>query len=79
MVKLNIININEFLKIVNQCEEPVLMYLEHGKKESICRNFAIQQDLLRKHKKNKNILPITLDIPNTKDYMRIIFFYLDDC
>lgn len=76
MIRLNILNMNEFLQTVNGC---VNVMSSDGRKEDINKQYAIQNELLKKYRENKNSLHLSLDIPNSTDYMNIVFYYLGDC
>jgi hypothetical protein len=78
MVKLNIFNMKNFLETVNGCSGPVNLLCSNGRKENI-KEYGIQNGLLQKHKKNKGCLRLSLDMPNPKDYLRIVYFTVGDC
>lgn len=71
-IKLRILNIKEFLKIVN------IIY-PNGSKENINSQYCIQKELRDEYYKNKNILNLYLNIPTFKDYLSIINYYIGDC
>ncbi|VBB08214.1 Hypothetical protein LUCI_3483 [Lucifera butyrica] len=79
MIKLNIFNMDEFLKVVNECIGPVNMLSANGKKININKNETAKLDLERKHAVNGNSLLLCLDIPEAKDYLNIVFFSIGDC
>lgn len=79
MIKLNILNMDRFLQAVNECNGTVNRMYPNGNKEDINNNNEIQNGLLMQHKKNKNFLPLYLDIPNGKDYLKIVYYYIGDC
>lgn len=79
MIKLNILNLKKFLEVVNECAGGVMMHCTDGKKVNISRQYAIQNKLQEQYRENKNCLPITLSIPNPKDYMNIVSYYAGDC
>lgn len=79
MIRLNILNMNEFLQTVNACNGCVNVMSSDGRKEDINKQYAIQNELLKKYRENKNSLHLSLDIPNSTDYMNIVFYYLGDC
>lgn len=79
MMKLNILNMKNFLEIVNKCKSEVHIICPDGEKLNINRQLTIQNKLLEKYRANKNSLLLTLDIPNPQDYMRIVFYYTGDC
>ncbi len=79
MVKLNILNLKNFLNTVNACTGKVNMLCPDGKKVNINDEERVQDNLWRQYRQNKNCLPLTLEISNPKDYMSIISYYAGDC
>ncbi len=79
MVKLNILNLKNFLDTVNDCTGKVNMLCPDGKKVNINGEEKVQDDLWRQYRQNKNCLPLALEIPNPKDYMSIVSYYAGDC
>ena len=79
MIKLNILNMKNFLETVNTCKGEVNMLCPDGKRLNISRQYAIQNELQKEYKANKNCLQFTLDIPNPQDYMSIVSYYAGDC
>ena len=71
MIKLNILNMKNFLGTVNSCSGKVNMLCPDGKK--------IQDSLWRQYFQNKNCLCLILEIPNPTDYMNIVSYYAGDC
>ena len=78
-VKLNILNMENFLDTVNACIGKVYMLCPNGKKQNINGEEKIQDSLLRQYFQNKNCLRLILEIPNPTDYMNIISYYAGDC
>lgn len=68
MVKLNILDMKNFIKTVNSCTGKVHMLCPDGKKVNINRERIIQNDLWEMYYRNKNCLRLALEIPNSKDY-----------
>jgi len=80
MIRLNILkNMDGFLQAVNECDGPVNLLGPDGRKENMNQQYGIQNELLQKYKENKNYLRLSLDIPTTKDYMKIVFFSIGEC
>lgn len=79
MIKLNILNMKNFLETVNMCKDEVNMLCPDGKWLNISRQYTIQKDLLEQYKANKNCLRLTVDIPAPQDYMSIVSYYAGDC
>lgn len=79
MMKLNIINMESFLKTVNQCVGAVYLVSQGGQKRDINESYRIQAELLEKFEKNHRFLPITVEVSNPKDYMNIVCHYVAAC
>ncbi len=79
MIKLNIMNMKEFLNTVNACKDPVFLIRHGGEKVNIKGQKKVQNELLEKYRKNKNCLQICLEISNCADYMDIVSYYAGDC
>lgn len=79
MVKINIIDMKSFLQTVNECSGAVNLLHPDGSKKNINKQYGIQNELLKAHRKNKDWLRLSLDIPVRKDYLRIVYFTIGDC
>lgn len=79
MIKLNILNMKNFLQTVNECSGMVNLLYPDGRKENINKQYGIQNQLLQKYRENKNYLSLSLDIPTPKDYISIVSYYAGDC
>lgn len=79
MMKLNILNMKNFLKVVNECRDEVRVILSDGQKKNIRGHYAMQDLLLKEFEKNKGSLKIILEVVNPKDYMSIVSYYAGDC
>lgn len=79
MMKLNILNMKNFLNVVNECRDEVRVILPDGKKKNIRNHYVMQGVLLIEFEKNKGCLKITLEVVNPKDYMSIVSYYAGDC
>jgi hypothetical protein len=79
MIKLNILNMKNFLQTVNECSGKVNLLHPDGRKENINKQYGIQNELLQKYRENKYCLPLSLDIPTPKDYISIVSYYAGDC
>ena len=78
IVKLNIFNIDNFFKTINECRDTINLLHQNMKRETLNKQYGIQDELLKKHRKNKNFLKLSLDIANPKDYMDIVLFTIRD-
>ena len=79
MVKLNIVNMNQFLNIVNNSAGTVRLLYPDGRKEPLNHQYTLQRSLRQRHLEAKRSLRLTLEIPNPKDYMKIVLFSIGDC
>ena len=79
VIKLNILNMENFLDTVNACTDKVCMLCPNGKKQNINGEEKIQDNLWRQYFQNKNCLRLILEIPNPTDYMNIVSYYAGDC
>lgn len=78
MIKLNILNVNEFLDTLNQCSGPVEMIRPDGTKANICRSLGAQALLREEFHANKGVLPLSLTFTEPKDYFKIVNYYIGD-
>ncbi len=67
-----------FLQVINECRGAINLLTQGNKRENINGQYGIQSELLKKYKKNKNFLQLSLDIANLKDYTDIVFFTIAD-
>lgn len=79
MIKLNILDLNDFLHVVNECEGAVNLLYPGGKRENINKEYVAQNELRRTFKENKNYMRLSLDIPSPNDYMSIVFHHIRNC
>lgn len=79
VIKLNILDLKNFLNVVNSCTGKVNMLCPDGKKMNINREEKVQNGLWRQYRQNKNSLRLVLEIPIPKDYMSIVSYYAGDC
>ena len=79
VVKLNILNMENFLDTVNACIGKIYMLCPNGKKQNIKGEEKIQDSLWQQYFQNKNCLCLILEIPNPTDYMNIVSYYAGDC
>lgn len=79
MIKLRILNMKEFLKTVNECTGPVYVIDSSGRKENMNRDYVVQRRIQESYRGNKNMVVLSLDIPVSGDYFRIVNYYAGDC
>ena len=79
MMKLNILNMERFLDVVNSCEGAVYQIGPDGSRTDLRRAYRLQDDLRAQYRKNRGELPLTLVVPNGRDYLRVVYYYAGDC
>lgn len=79
MIKVNIFNVKDFFKTVNQGTGRVMMLSSGGTKTNIARQDAVQQRLQEQYLENGKCLPLTLEFDNPKDFMSVVSYYAGDC
>ena len=79
MIKLKILNMKNFLKVVNHCKGRVFVVEPDGIKTDINGRFTVQKSLNEQFLKNKKYLPLTLDFDNPRDYQDVVSYYAGDC
>ena len=79
MMKLNILNMERFLDVVNSCEGTVYQIGPDGSRTDLRRAYRLQDDLRAQYRKNRGELPLTLVVPNGRDYLRVVYYYAGDC
>lgn len=78
MIKLNILNLKNFLRVVDQCSGRVLSLSADGSKTDI-REDSVQHKLKELYIKNGKCLPLTLEFDEPGDYMDVVAYYAGDC
>ncbi len=79
VLKLNILDMKNFLDTVNACTGKINMLCPDGKKLDINGEEKIQESLWQQYFQNKNCLRLVLEIPTPTDYMNIVSYYAGDC
>ena len=79
MMKLNILNMERFLDVVNSCEGAVYQIGPDGSRIDLRRAYRLQDDLRVQYRQNRGELPLTLVVPNGRDYLRVVYYYAGDC
>ena len=79
MIKLNILNMENFLKTVNTCRSEVRMLDAKGGKTNINGAGSVQERLMEQFRQSRKCLRLVLEVPDPGDYMRIISYYVGDC
>ena len=79
MIKVNILNLSDFLETINQCKGRVFMLASDGAKVNITRQYSVQQELAEQYQQNGRCLPLSLTFEEPKDYMTVVCYYVGDC
>ena len=79
MIKLKILNMKNFLKVVNQCVGMIIVVSPDGKRTDINGRTAIQHRLQKEYLENGKCLPLTLEFEYPTDYFAIVSYYAGDC
>ena len=79
MLKLNILNMADFLKTVNECSGPVVLVSPDGGREDINKKESLQERLLKNYKDNRRSLKMWIDVTEPADYLKIVCYYAGDC
>ncbi|WP_242952295.1 hypothetical protein [Anaerocolumna xylanovorans] len=66
------------MQVVNSCKDAVNIIQPDGRKEDINKKYDIQRGLQNRYHENRGRLPLSLDIPNSKDYLRIVYYSIDE-
>lgn len=74
MVKLIVFNMDAFLQVVNQCNGSVYLLKKDGRRENINKDYDTQEYLRRKHQVNQDYSRLSLEIPDSKDYISIVSY-----
>ena len=81
MIKLNILNMKNFLKVVNQCVGRIMVVSPDGKRTDINGRTGIQHRLQAEYLENGKCqcLPLTLEFDYPTDYFAVVSYYAGDC
>lgn len=79
MIKLKILNMKNFLKVVNQCVGRIIVVSTDGKRTDINGRTTIQHRLQKEYLENGKCLPLTLEFDYPTDYFAIVSYYAGDC
>lgn len=79
MIKLKILNMKNFLKVVNQCVGRIIVVSPDGKRTDINGRTAIQHRLQKEYLENGKCLLLTLEFDYPTDYFAIVSYYAGDC
>ena len=78
MLKLNILNMINFLKTVNECSGPVVLVSQDGRREDMNNQESLQERLLKNYKDNRRSLNMWIDVAEPADYLKIVCYYAGD-
>jgi len=76
VIKLNILGMNGFLQIVNQCNGVVNAIFPDGKWRDLNKSYAAQKVLWDQFRENQGSLALKLDFQRPEDYIRIVYYYI---
>lgn len=79
MLKINVFNIERFVEVVNHCQGPVNLLTSDGAYKDLRRNEYLQQAVYSVQENNAIGIPLHIDTPITRDYMRLVYFMMSDC
>ncbi len=79
MVKLNILDMSNFLATINNCTGKVRMLCPDGRKININKDKVMQNSLWEEYHQNRDCLKLALEISDPRDYMSIVSYYAGDC
>lgn len=75
MIKLNILNMKNFLKVVNQCVGRIMVASPDGKRTDINGRTGIQHRLQAEYLENGKCLPLTLEFDYPADYFAVVSYH----
>ncbi len=79
MIKLNILNLKNFMEELDQCQGIVYMLGRNGKRDVLGRQPDIHANLKQRYLEGGGCLPLTLEFSDPGDYMRMVSYYAGDC
>lgn len=79
MFKLNIYNVNTFFDLVNECDGEVRLRDSSGIFKNINKEYNLQNKMLKDLDKVSDFHEFTVDVKDSKDYMKIIFHSISNC
>ena len=77
MIKLNILNMNGFLQIVNQCSGAVNAIFPDGKRRDLNKSYAAQKVLWDQFRENQGSLALKLDF-RSRRIIYIVYYYISE-
>ena len=78
-MKLRIFNMKNFLAAVNDCECAVNLVHPDGWRENINKQYYVQKLLTEEYMENGSYLKLRLEVPESRDYMRLVSRYVAEC
>lgn len=78
-VRLKILDLGSFLKVLRTCKGDVRIYLPAGSCISILHEPDYEAQLWTCYFQSQKYLPLTLTIDSPKDHMAIVCYYSGDC
>lgn len=78
-IKLNILNMKDFLETINACTGRIFMHDPDDGKVDIRKEGQVQNRLWNRYFQNRKSLKLVLEISDPGDYMKIVSWYAGDC
>lgn len=79
MLKLNILNMADFLKTVNECNGPIILVSGDGSRKNINKQESLQEQLFKSYQDNRRSLKMCINAAEPADYLKIVCYYAGDC
>ena len=79
MMKLKILNIRAFLRVVDACRGAVYWVRPDGTRTDIRRRCDLHDRLVQAHRDNGGALTITIRAAEPSDHMALVSYYAGDC
>lgn len=79
MIKVNILDLKNFLETVNRCRGRVMVIGSDGRKTDITRKYGIQREMEKRYRENGRSLRLSLTFEEPKDYLDVVSYYAGDC
>lgn len=73
-IQIPVFHMNDFLKVVNDCDGEVNLLYPDGQKENICREYQLQERLLKRFRDQHNYMKVFLELQKPRDYYAIVMY-----
>lgn len=78
MIKVRIFNMKEFLKAVDGCAGAVHVLEDQGRRVNINKNEEARKALMERFEAEGKYLALSLEIPEPKDYFKVVTYYISN-